>query len=145
VGQLVALEVAGFSEGLGAMLTCMGLLPRMDSGVFLEATSCIAGIVTHLAPEWFLSSMDSCVCLEVTSLSAGIVAHLTLVWLHPCMSENVPPEVSGLSKRPIALQSTYFSSKHEYVGVCYWMKKCELQKKVFYLLDNTDTFTVELQ
>jgi hypothetical protein len=54
VGQLVALESAGLNEGLGAMLTSMGLLPSMDSSVSLEVTSCGAGIVTHLAPEWFL-------------------------------------------------------------------------------------------
>ena len=46
VGQLVALEGKRLSEGLGAMLTCMGLLPSMDSGVCLEVTSCSAGIVT---------------------------------------------------------------------------------------------------
>ena len=53
VGQLVALEGAGLSEGLGAMLTCMGLLPCMDYGVSFEGTSCSAGIVTHLATERF--------------------------------------------------------------------------------------------
>jgi hypothetical protein len=70
VGQLVALEGAGFNEGLGAMLTFMGLLPSMDSGV----------------------------CHEVTSCSAGIVTLLTLVWLLPCVSEHVAPDVTGLSE-----------------------------------------------
>ena len=58
VGQLMALEGAGLSEGLGAMLTCMGLLPSMDSGLCLEVTSLGAGIVTHLAPEWYLPCLS---------------------------------------------------------------------------------------
>jgi hypothetical protein len=38
VGQLVGLEVGRCKEGLGAMLTCMGLFSSMDSGVCLEGT-----------------------------------------------------------------------------------------------------------
>ena len=127
VGQLVGLEGAGYSEGLGAMLTCMGLLPSMDSGVCPEVTSLSAGIVTHLAPEWFLA----CVCphmhLEVTSCSAGIVTDLTFVWLHPGMDVFVRLEGTSCSAGVVA-DLTFVRLSPEWMYLCLFSLPAVVQE-----------------